>query len=94
MDREIGQAQMVRWQGRRADAQTRARTRTARLVVALALLSAVSLMIGFYSGLPIPLSLLQTTFVVLVALSGLLGAWTLTQAVMRRHQGTGVLRRR
>ena len=94
MDPHIGESDMVRWQGRRLDAQTRATTRVARLVLGMALLSAFWLTVGFYSGLPIPIEMLQTAFVVLVALTAVLGVWTLLEALMRRNEGPGFVHRR
>lgn len=94
MDRQIGQVQMVRWQGRRLAPQTRAKSRVARLILGMAILSALSLMIGFYSGLPVPIGLMQMVFVYLVGLIAIVGAWTGAEALMRRNEGAGIIRRR
>jgi hypothetical protein len=93
MDSQLGQVDMVRWQGRRLDAQTRAKARVLRLVLGLTALSAFSLMIGFYSGLPVPIGLLQAAFVALVILIGALGGWSLVEALHRRSE-PGVIHRR
>jgi hypothetical protein len=94
MDRHIGEANMVRWQGRRLDAQTRAKTRVARVVLGMAVLSGFWLTVGFYSGLPIPIGMLQTAFVFLVAVTLVLGVWTVLESLMRRNQGAGFIHRR
>ncbi len=94
MDRHIGEVNMVRWQGRRLDAQTRARTRVARLVLGMAVLSGFWLTVGFYSGLPIPIEILQSAFVVLVAVTVVLGVWTLLESLMRRNEGAGFVHQR
>ena len=67
MERQLGRVDLVHWQGRRLAPEGRANSRIARVIVMVGLLSAVSLAIGFYSGLPIPAEILQTAFV-LVAL--------------------------
>jgi len=86
MERQFGQSGMVRWQDRRIAPQTRARARMARLVLGMAALSAVSLMIGFYSGLPVPLGLLQTVFLLLVALFAAFGLWAGFHALGARRR--------
>lgn len=67
MQHYLGASDMVRWQGRRLDGETRAKSRTARLALLFAALSLASLAAGFYSGLPVPLDLLQTLTVLFVA---------------------------
>lgn len=66
MRHSLGASDMVRWQGRRIGGEARARSRMARLALLFAALSVASLVIGFYSGLPVPLDLLQTLTLLLV----------------------------
>lgn len=68
MERQIGRVDMVRWQGRRINAETRSTGRVVRLVLGFVTLAAAALAVGFWSGLPIPIHLLQTVFAV-VAIS-------------------------
>ena len=93
MNSQLGQFDMVRWQGRRLDPQARAKARIVRLVLGLAALSAFSLMVGFYSGLPVPIGLLQTAFVVLALLVAVLGTWSVVEALLHRDE-SGVIHRR
>ena len=69
---------MVRWQGRRLPAEDRAKSRLTRTILGLVALSTVSLIIGFYSGLPVPLGVLRT-LVVLSILS--VAAYTVKVAI-------------
>ena len=64
MDRQLGRVDMVRWQGRRPKAETRNVGRAARLALMFLVVAAASLAVGFWSGLPVPLELLQTVFAV------------------------------
>jgi hypothetical protein len=66
MEHYLDHVGMVRWQGRRLAAENRAKSRLVRLALLFAALSVASLTIGFYSGLPVPLDLLQTLVVLLV----------------------------
>lgn len=66
MRHSLGASDMVRWQGRRIGGEARARNRMARLTLLFATLSVASLVIGFYSGLPVSLDLLQTLTLLLV----------------------------
>ena len=69
MQHELGRIDMVRWQGRRLAGEDRAKNRLARVIVGLVALAALSLTVGFYSGLPVPLGVLRT-LVVLSLLAG------------------------
>ena len=60
MEHHLGGSDMVRWQGRRLAGENRAKSRVVRLVLLFAALAVASLIVGFYSGLPIPLEFLQT----------------------------------
>lgn len=66
MERQLGGVDMVRWQGRRIDPHARSRTRIVGLTATFAVISFFSLAVGFYSGLPVPVSLLQTASLVLM----------------------------
>ena len=66
----LSSTDMVRWQGRRLAAESRAKSRIARLVILFKALAVGSLIVGFYSGLPVPIDLLQT--LTLLAVVGLL----------------------
>lgn len=84
MQRDIGRIDMVRWQGRRPPPEQRARTRIVQATLFAGVIAALSLMAGFYSGLPVPVSVLQSFFVLLaLALLGFL-AWTLTSLAAHR----------
>jgi hypothetical protein len=86
MQHQLGRVDLVHWQGRRLPAEDRAKSRVARMILGLVALSTVSLTIGFYSGLPVPLGVLRT-LVVLSILS--VGAYALRagiDAVVHREE--------
>lgn len=84
MQRDLGRVYMVHWQGRRIAPDNRVKARFLRATLVLGVIAAVSLMMGFYSGLPVPIGLLQS--VVLLVVLGLLafGAWSGVQAIRHR----------
>jgi hypothetical protein len=86
MQQDIGRVYMVHWQGRRIAPEQRAKGRLMRLALAFAVLAALSLMGGFYSGLPIPIALLQTVFATVANLLALFGAWLAWNALLHRGE--------
>ena len=80
---------MVRWQGRRLDGHTRARTRLVRLLLGLAALSVASLIVGFYAGLPVPLGLLRTLLILLLAGAAVFAAKAAIDALVHREGRKG-----
>jgi hypothetical protein len=93
MDHYLGGGDIVRWQGRRLAGESRAKSRVARLVMLFAALSVASLVVGFYSGLPVPLDLLQTLTVLLVIAGLVFGARAGVDRMAHR-QDRGFVRRR
>ena len=93
MDYYSGSSDMVRWQGRRLAGESRARSRIARLVLLFAALAVVSLVIGFYSGLPVPLDLLQVLTVLVVGGALVFGARAGVDWLVNRED-RGLIRRR
>lgn len=88
MERQLGRVDLVHWQGRRIAPEERAKSRIARAIVMIALLSAVSLAVGFYSGLPIPVEVLQTAFVLVLLGLVVIGARAAILALSTRRERT------
>lgn len=86
MERQLGRVDLVHWQGRRIAPEERAKSRVVRAIVMVALLSAVSLAVGFYSGLPIPVEVLQTVFVLVALGLAIAGARSAILALSSRRE--------
>ena len=84
MQRDIGRVYMVHWQGRRPAPEQRTKSRVFRATLGFAVIAALSLMGGFYSGLPVPISLLQSVFATVTTLLALFGAWIAWNALHHR----------
>jgi hypothetical protein len=85
MQRDFGRVDMVHWQGRRIAPEQRAKGRFLRATLVLSLVAAASLMAGFYSGLPVPIELLQSVFAVVALALLAFGAWAAGQAILHRR---------
>jgi hypothetical protein len=84
MQRDLGRMDMVHWQGRRLAPEVRLKLRIVKLALAFAVAAALSLMAGFYSGLPVPISLLQSVFAMLMAALLAFAAWSLASSAAHR----------
>lgn len=94
MQTDIGGIHMVQWQGCRLAPEQRAKGRIVRLGLYLAAIAALSLMIGFYSGLPVPLGLIRSAFV-LVSLGALaVVASAVVSAIVHREESQRIGGRR
>jgi heme A synthase len=86
MRADLGGVDMIHWQGRRLAPEQRARRRAARVALIFAIVAAVSLAAGFYSGLPVPIGLLQLVSALVLAAVLAFGAWTVISAVAHRGE--------
>jgi len=93
MEHSLGSFDMVRWQGRRLAGESRAKSRIARLAILFTALAVGSLVIGFYSGLPVPLDLLQTLTVLFLIGAAVFAARAGVDRLVNREQ-RGMIRRR
>lgn len=90
MERQLGGVDMVRWQGRRIDPHVRSRTRIAGLILTFAIISFFFLAVGFYSGLPAPVGLLQAASVILMLAAIAFGVRLGMAALAARHDRRGL----
>ncbi len=93
MEHSLGSCDMVRWQGRRPAGESRAKGRVARLAILFTALACGSLIIGFYSGLPVPLDLLQTLTVLFLIGAAAFAVRAGVDHLVNRQE-RGVIRRR
>jgi len=77
---------LVRWQDRRAGGESRARARSVRLALGLAALSVMSLVGGFYAGLPVPLDLVRLLVILLIAGFAAYGAKVVFHGLIHRNR--------